>query len=148
MRFPQFLTSYYLQSELKTIRNGDYVCTFFNCSYSYYYVSFLLIWRNSRLLTYLYKFTYLYTYILTELRIPSVRRCSKTLTANLSKTTLRELRRFFQGTFLIMIFVKRWLRPVKNEPHSDWSGNGTLNFIFMTYLFFVLRLISIEKNVL
>ena len=52
------------------------------------------------------------------------------LTANFSKTTLRKLLIFCQGTFIILYFVKTWVKRSKSirpcVPLSDKSGQGTL----------------------
>ena len=52
------------------------------------------------------------------------------------------------GDIVIIIFVKIEKEAKKQTKLSNGSGHGTLNFMVRTCLFFILRSISIARNLL
>ena len=111
---------------------------------------FIFINQESWTFTYLLYFTLLYFILLYLLAcfLPPLRTylsliryvmgyCWK-LTISFSKTTLRKMLTFCQGTFLIMIFVKSWQRWVKTASHYLVGVTmELLNSIMKTYVLFI-----------
>lgn len=70
-----------------------------------------------------------------------MRRGYKTLTASLSKTTLRKLLKLYQGTLLITIFVKNFWRRVKMNQTFWWERQWDFcNFKMKNYVLFIFQI--------
>ena len=60
-----------------------------------------------------------------------------------------KIAQILSGDFVYCNSCKKLIKiSKKNEPRPDRSCHGTLNLIFMPYLYFILGLISFERNAL